>query len=400
MGILNNGQQKSPRKNMSIKRGANTNISRPPKRGANTNISRPPKRVANATLGNVAFPSKFYLDGALMYSRLRFNTGCTLHIFGERHANTDTCRPPKFYTIPCLIDDLVKVGKETKKQIDVYIERRASQLHPKSVQGRNEKSLHGMLLKYKNIIPFQQGAPKNVQSQYVRMHVTDLRNSVYHPFVLWSFMENEANTPQNEFDPYHLEFQVMGWSPMQQRAVSQNRRRILDTLLKSNSYANNVGSHFHNNYRSRINPIYGKPFNQEVPFNPRRNMTTYKQKSVSRLRKQILKLGRGLDTAMLRLFDRLYYQNYALASVLITDMYALARMLFYAGFGKQHIRSPSKVAVLYGGALHAHNQRFLLHALDLETKGALGIAKEDFLYELLDEPDAELYIKKFKTGFE
>ena len=393
------------------------------KRKANNQPARNAKRA-------MFFPSRFTLH-ASEYTRLRLANGCVVHLLGERHDDYSRCFPPKLFNIPCLIREIVRLGKQRQRQVDLYIERRASQLHPDSAQ-TGERHLRETLNAYKSIIPLQGGNVK--RSNHFRTHIADLRDAVHHPFLMYMFRKNfhlvdnennflsdfESNSNNNivythpttskfsrnmrrlqgdKFSTIALENNH--YYELKPEHRSPNRvRSLVNAVVKSNTYSTSFDRSEHAGYRPHawFNANRRAPNNRHLPPNPRRNATSFDGKDVSRLRKQILKLGHGLDAAMIQLYDMMYGTTYRHMDILLTDMYAIARMLYYAGYGKTKVATPSKVAMLYGGALHAQNQRVILHGLDMLTDSRFGIKEE---YHAADpEEDPELQIRQFKTGLE
>jgi hypothetical protein len=326
------------------------------------------------------------INGASVYARLALGNGSVVHLVGERHGDSLTCfhckKPNCFRTYNALVAELLRQARSTDQQLDVFVERRASMLwHP----DRNE-TLSRLLKGYKKIVPlFAEERGGATQDRHVRMHLGDLRDFELHPFTVARFLNelknaNVRNKVEKQRRPTRAEVLAMLNAPHPYQPpyfVDVDRLDLVRATLYSNAYNKN-GPKFENHVKTggRFFDNHMRGASHRSPLVKTRNATTFEGASVSRLRKQIMKLGHGLDKAMFALFDKLYRRNYSFSYLLLTDMYAVSRMLYYAGYGKTLPDKPSKVVIWFGGSEHTFNMVHMLHALDKLSGGVLGVRVE------------------------
>jgi hypothetical protein len=275
----------------------------------------------------------------------------------------------------------------------------------------NEAAKHMVLTMIRNVaypeaaaLREKRKANEELKAELAKRRVPFLRDSIQHPTLMWLFIRSMMNE-NKKLSRANLESLLWkmksGHASFGARSVTPAERAIAHAIVKSDAYAPHSEANTHR--RAAENFYYAHAQNRlndskAVPPTTRRNATTYNGKTVSRLRKQVLKLGHGLDAAMLHLYDILYYTEYEYADLLLTDMYAVARMLYYAGYGKRKVANPSKVVVMYNGGLHTLNQRLILLALDAHSGGKLGAVEQAFRLDNSNDPHA-MKITNFVSGF-
>jgi hypothetical protein len=380
---------------------------------------RPVKRQCKVKAENL--PSSFELNGIVAYARMRLGSGTVIHLVGEDHALEKPraeCVRPRCLSIDEFLEGMVALSKASARQLDMYIERRASQIwNPDVTRSYGDPGkLMRIRNKYQNHIPVSRRPYTPLV--HARIHVGDPRDVVFHPHVYALFeygmnrqrlfYDSHVERPENDIrknvnallaGTYKRrtykntnEAQRLKGNPYIEEGIKRNetKKRTANTIVKSNSYGTNLPLNKQWRGRDEQRRVL-EPFHRDA--------TTYAGRSVSRIRKQILKLGHGLDEAMVQMYDLLYHSGYYHEYLLLADMYQIARLLYYAGYGKTKVKVPSKVAIAYVGFSHVSNQRNMLYVLDRLTGGEVLHLQEDV--KVPKNPNNTfLVVRNFRSGFE
>jgi hypothetical protein len=298
-----------------------------------------------------------------------------MHLFGERHDVNHTCKPceyPACATMLRLLGDMMAESADTRQRLDIFLESQFDSLDLMKLVRQNKKSWFSIY-----------------QHTEKRSHLTKVASAYNYgrpdTYRNEDFMNDNYNEEPAEMDPSLLRVHRIDMrnyrsdkkpkypllTNMWNSTIRYDTRRLsdvnrlVDITLKSN------------NYESDLKQL-GSPVTQ-------RNATRVAGKSVSRVRKQLLKLPAALRNALIDAavnvakakMDIKVRSEYGVSigrpsvSVLLMDVAHVARMLYYAGLGAPQ---PAKVLVSYDGASHTRNMIQLLDKVI--ASGALNALKE------------------------
>jgi hypothetical protein len=305
------------------------------------------------------------VDGPYVYARYRLANGATIYMFGEQHRVTELCQPcklPDCLTMTRLLMSMIDASQKLGKQLDLFFEdhfdsNTGYRFENLTANNMNTKySTHAHLARAKGLLG-RYG--KRLRNKLLRVHLIDMRNKHHPPIAsLW-------NRPRRTRAPV---------------------RKLVNITLRSNAYKTDL-----ENAGAQVT---------------KRNVTSFGTKSVSRVRKQLLKLPVALRGALIRESESLvgqymrekYHSSDSRGradrvSVVLMDVAHLARMLHYAGLGDtsppnpssmfnryRKAREPARVVVSYDGALHTKNLIKLMDAAI--ASGALDAVKEEHLLDI------------------
>ena len=358
-----------------------------------------PRKIAktqpNRTQPNRTQPTTLRVWGALSYARLRLGNGCVIHLLGEFH-HTPAGADSGSTGIIDLVDSIMNRGAARGVQTDLYLERRAGQLLGQPTRSElSSGTLQKLLNKHREHFPLFPHGRVVKTLPHARVHMGDIRDARLDPFQMTLFnhlyKRSFGNRP-NENVVGRAANALLNAPSVPRAPLDKNTANELEAVLRSNTY---TGQHF-DNYHSTAR-FYGHTNNAHDYKKFRRDVTTFEGAAVSRLRKQLLKLDHGLGDAMLAIFDRWFLKGYHHSYILLTDMYQIARMLYYAGYGKQRPATPSRVIVSVVGSTHVANMWHLFKALDKVSRGALGLRPECFVHTTSEAKP--LTIPRFEFGF-
>jgi hypothetical protein len=278
-----------------------------------------------------------------MYTRYYMpGTGATLHFFGEVHSLSRACAPcrrPFCVTISDLIMDMVTASQAARKRLDVFIEQAYNDTAGKH-RGTDPPRMFDPGNKRSHLVRVRTDHGYRV-GNYLRVHRIDTRHPPAHAKRGWANLHPLLSTL---------------WSTPLDTKINATNRQLAAIVMESNSYAADLG-------RLGVGTTD-------------RNATKHEGKSVSRVRKQLLKLPAGLRSALIAAaYDVLpktgWQSRMKSLSAMLMDVAHLARMLYYAGHGAP---APAKVLVSYDGAAHTSRMGMMLD--HLIARGALDAVAE------------------------
>lgn len=264
------------------------------------------------------------VDGPHAYYRYKLGTGATLHMFGEFHAVSDRCQPcqpPTCVTISSLLQRMFEASTRAKQRMDLFLEQAYADPGKKY---DNDAESH--LLNVRDAY----GHRRTEYGRVHRMNMRDHRNAN---------VQNRTTNLHPVITDLYAERIVTN-----ENAVPEVGMHLARIFLESDSFEKDI--------REALRfDTYGLTW---------RNSTRHNGKSVSRVRKQLLKLPAKLRQSLIQSVYALFKQakySHRLLAMFLMDAAQAARMLFYAGHGSG---SPSKVLVSYGGSWHTHSMAVLL----------------------------------------
>ena len=263
------------------------------------------------------------VEGPYQYARYKLGTGATIHLFGEVHQKKpcQSCKQPECWRITDLIRHMIATGKRTEQRIDVFIEQHFSNTDPDVLRCKGFVDCH--------LADAMIRVGTRSEGRHLRTHRIDMRNR-NHPIInnLWT----------------------RGLAGGAMRNVSR-QMQLLQIVLTSDQYNADL---------QRMGYLA-----------KRRNSTTHEGRSVSRVRKQLLKLPAALREQLITAFYGLPPDEFGI-SVLLMDLAHLARMLYYAGHGAPQ---PARVLVSYDGGAHTDNMTRMMD--QLIARGALDAVRQE-----------------------
>lgn len=308
------------------------------------------------------------VDGPVVYYRVVLQNGTVVHLFGEDHRVSKTCKTcdkPGCMTLGEFTANLARQAFESGQRLDVFIEdefgtasnrSRSTQLQMTRAQNafiaaKNPRLLKAPLQHLKQ----QMGTTRAFDGQPVfagpvRVHQIDTREEQHHPYM------------------------KMTWSTISDipKSGTKMNAKWLERALNSENYATNITNAMR---QSMVNNVrfsartYAKRF-------PRDAITVDGPRSISRVRKQLLKLqpriGSAVRNAVVRIAQRRKYDDTFLLMAMLMDAYTILRLLYYAGYGITKPRGgAASVIVAHGGAGHTEHWKQLLVASG-EVKSITG----------------------------
>ena len=282
-----------------------------------------------------------------MYQRYVLGTGATLHLFGEVHRVGTACKPCVYASgcssITRLVHDMAEAGHRAKQRLDVFVEQTFRKPHVVGTTDRLDMN-NAVKRKFCNHAKNTDGnspcyltkmrwAIAKTKGPYLRVHSIDMRRH-----------RNDTNE-----DDHH---------PMLTNMYEDGKKRsintVMRTVLMSDRFVDAMGD-------MGLNLM-------------QRNVTNFDELSVSRVRKQLMKLPAKLRKALIAaVFEFLKKPDPTStqtrhATMLLMDVGHLARMLYYGGVGGGPAQ-PAKVLVSYDGAAHTTRMTMMLDYVI--NKGAL-----------------------------
>lgn len=293
---------------------------------------RPPGTPNTPPAGNTLAPRDVLrVDGPHAYYRYALGTGATLHMFGEFHAASTRCQPcrlPTCMSMSHLLQRMFDASSLARQRMDLFVEQSFADDNGAAavIYNHNQyKNSNSQLLHVRQAHGYRRDEFSRVHRMNMRDHRdtndTNNRSTDMHP-VITDLYEGRV-TPENSLGP-------------------EAGMHLASIFLESDTFEKDIRDALY---------TYGAT---------KRNSTRYDGKSVSRVRKQLLKLPAALRNSLVQsvyatLKQSKYGQRYL--AMFLMDVAQMARMLHYAGYGSS---SPSKVLVSYGGAWHTHNMAVLL----------------------------------------
>ena len=282
---------------------------------------------------------RVYVDGAIAYATVVLDNGVVVHLTGENHIKPHTCAPCALVpgtSGPCMTSlaqyaaDLAVRARKTRRRLDVFLEQ---WMIPGDIRPRGKMYTSHTYIKHDSSLTrlYLQFGNTRGRSGVVRTHWIDIRDKHSHPQ-----LDAHEYLKQN--------YAVKNASVNETRAF----QKVVETMLRSNRYSDNMQLRIED--YARLYP---------------RNATTFDGADVSRLRKSLLKLRPDVRDKLIDKVGALsmsYDHPFDIMSMLV-DAYAVARMLYYAGYGTTRpVEGTSAVQFSHAGAFHTVTQYKLLQA--------------------------------------
>jgi hypothetical protein len=333
-------------------------------------VKKPPTKPSYAS--SIGYTGEMVkVDGPNTYKHVVLNNGVKVHLFGETHdviSTCKTCTKPNCVTLTEYVSKLVIQARKNKQYLDVFIEsemldKRWTPLANRWMSG-NEFNQKYSDYSAEVRVTVQLGRTKK-NADWVRAHQIDIRGKELHPFL-------GANNLIN-----HASYQLKNLEPDIGKIYGNSFLEFFVAMLDSDTYTQDMLRHEH---KIRSLPQVGvrRQSRRHYAAKYPRNVTSYGNRTnISRVRKALLKLRPDIarrirDEAVSmahKLSHRRQYGDYGhgygvfLNMALMMDVYTVARMLYYAGYGTTAPpEGTSAVQLAHGGAAHTRRWAHLLKA--------------------------------------
>ena len=329
---------------------------------------------ANAKAAAMGMMPSVKLDGKVTYTRFRLGNGTRMHFIGEHHTVDSRCWPciePRCITVSRLIRQMKDVSDRARQRFDVFLEVKLQPPRPSFVNYYSKRAYATS-----SFSPLQRAIVNHEMqrsvSPFFRLHAIDVRNV--------PFTKNQTSAAKANFVNTNVNHPVISALYYADGLAHLSDTRLANLMLTSNTYVDD-----------------SKKLKLPTELAKRRNFSIHQGTSVSRIRKQLLKLPPRLRNALIAAFHEVLAstppeirtppgsrlaspsrahlpisgQSRKRFALLLMDVSHLARMLYYAGHGAP---SPAKAVMTVDGDAHTQNMLAMMRIIVRE--GALDAVEE------------------------